>query len=184
MNTTFARFSSSPHSRGPLRTLRRLVRSESGQGLAEFALALPIILTILLGMVEYANAYDQVHGLAGLSREGANIAARGTALSEVMDVVMTNGRTLNVDSNGGAVISRIVIREGVPAVEAQLASTGYEDASRLMDADAAAQWIVDAGFSEGSTHYTVELFLVYQPVTPIAKLVGATPSMLYERALF
>ncbi len=65
----------------PLRGLKRLLRSDSGQGLVEFSLALPIILIILLGMVEFSNAYDRVHGLAGLSREGANIASRGTALS-------------------------------------------------------------------------------------------------------
>ena len=149
--------------RGPI----RLVRSDSGQGIAEFAIALPVILMILLGMVEFANAYDRVHGLAGLSREGANIAARGTALTEVMNVMMTNGRTLSVDTDGGAVISRIVVRQGVPEVEAQLA-----------------KWIADAGLAEGSTHYTVELFLAYQPVTPVAKLLGVAPSLLYERALF
>lgn len=167
-----------------VRRLLGLARSETGQGVAEFAIALPVILVVLLGMVEFAHAYDRVHGLAGLSREGANIAARGTGLTEVMNVVMTNGRTLNVDRSGGAVISRIVVRQGTPVVEAQLASSGYEDSSRLTDADDAARWIADAGLAEGSTHYTVELFLTYEPVTPLTKLIGIAPSLLYERALF
>ena len=162
----------------------RLARSDSGQGVAEFAIALPVILVVLLGMVEFAHAYDRVHGLAGLSREGANLAARGTAMTEVLNVVMTNGQTLNVHTRGGAVISRIVVNQGAVEVLAQLASSGYEDSSRLMDADVAAQWIADAGLSEGSTHYTVELFLTYEPVTPIVNLVGVAPSQLYERALF
>lgn len=173
-----------PHSTVPRGILKSLARSDSGQGVVEFALALPVILVILLGMVEFANAYDRVHGLASLSREGANIAARGTALSEVMNVVMTNGHALGVDTHGGAVISRIVVRDGVPEVKAQLASEGYETASRLTDADDGALWITEAGLSEGSTHYTVELFLVYQPVTPVAEMFGVNTSVLYERALF
>ena len=172
------------HTRPPIRVLRRFAGSDCGQGVAEFAIALPVILMILLGMVEFANAYDRVHGLAGLSREGANIAARGTALSEVMTVVMTNGQSLEVPSRGGAVISRITVQGGIPTVESQLASEGYEDASRLTDADEAAKWIQEAGLSEGSTHYTVELFLTYEPVTPVASFIGVAPSQLYERALF
>ena len=184
MATTYRGHGTLAGARGLRGLLSRLARSDSGQGIAEFALALPVILVILLGMVEFANAYDRVHGLAGLSREGANIAARGTALTEVMNVVMTNGQTLSVDKKGGAIISRIVVRQGVPEVEAQLASSGYEGKSRLKDADEAAKWIADAGLSEGSTHYTVELFLGYEPVTPVAKILGVAPSLLYERALF
>lgn len=167
------------------RSLARFRRSDSGQGLVEFALALPVILIILLGMVEFANAYDRVHGLAGLSREGANIAARGTALSEVLTTVMSNGQTLQMPGNGGAVVSRVVIDQGQPVVMAQIATDGYAPKSRIMDQSAAAKWISMAGFSEGSTHYTVEVFLAYQPVTPIGRIFQAvTPPLLYERAVF
>lgn len=168
----------------PYRRLLSLFRADSGQGLVEFALALPIMLVILLGMVEFASAYDRVHGLAGLSREGANIASRGAGLSEVMNVVMRDGHSLEVDQYGGAVVSRIVVRQGKPVVEAQLASDGYETSSRLTEDDLAARWIASAGLAEGSTHYTVELFLAYQPVTPLPTMFGVAPSMLYERALF
>jgi hypothetical protein len=42
-----------------------------------------------------------------------------------------------------------------------------------------------AGFAEGSTHYTVEVFLTYEPVTPLAGLFEVVaPSVLYERAVF
>jgi len=168
------------------RGLVRLFRSDSGQGVAEFALALPVILVILLGMVEFSHAYDRVHGLAGLSREGANIAARGSALSEVLTTVVANGETLDMTDRGGAIVSRVVVESGQPVVMAQVASVGYEGYSRITAADStAANWIALAGFAEGSTHYTVEVFLNYEPVTPLAGLVEAVvPSVLYERAVF
>jgi hypothetical protein len=168
------------------RGLARLLRSDSGQGVAEFALALPVILVILLGMVEFSHAYDRVHGLAGLSREGANIAARGSALSEVLTTVVANGETLDMAGNGGAIVSRVVIEGGQPVVLAQVSSLGYDSSSRITAADStAADWIAMAGFAEGSTHYAVEVFLTYEPVTPLAGLVEAVvPSVLYERAVF
>jgi len=166
--------------------LARLLRSDSGQGVAEFALALPVILVILLGMVEFSHAYDRVHGLAGLSREGANIAARGSALSEVLATVVANGETLDMTGKGGAIVSRVVVEGGQPVVMSQVSSVGYDGDSRLNAADStASDWIALAGFAEGSTHYAVEVFLIYEPVTPLAQLFGAVvPSMLYERAVF
>ena len=172
--------------RRPMRGLKCLLRSDSGQGLVEFSLALPIILIILLGMVEFSNAYDRVHGLAGLSREGANIAARGTALSEVLTTVVADGETLKMSANGGAIVSRLVVQGGEPVIMAQIATAGYDAQTRIIDADStAATWIAAAGFAEGSTHYAVEVFLAYEPVTPLGHLFQAvTPPVLYERAVF
>jgi Flp pilus assembly protein TadG len=172
--------------RRPMHGLKCLLRSDSGQGLVEFSLALPIILIVLLGMVEFSNAYDRVHGLAGLSREGANIAARGTALSEVLATVVADGETLNMSSNGGAIVSRLVVQGGEPVVMAQIATDGYDDETRIVGADSsAAKWIAAAGFAEGSTHYAVEVFLAYDPVTPLGHLFQpVTPPVLYERAVF
>jgi len=169
-----------------VRGLRRLLRSDSGQGLVEFSLALPIILIILLGMVEFSNAYDRVHGLAGLSREGANIAARGTALSEVLTTVVADGETIKMAANGGAIVSRLVVQGGEPVIMAQVATDGYDAKTRITDADStAARWIATAGFEEGSTHYAVEVFLAYEPVTPLGHMFqSVTPPVLYERAVF
>jgi len=183
--TTMTRTRTDGHGRQMRRCLARLSRSDSGQGIVEFALSLPIILMILLGMVEFSNAYDRIHGLAGLSREGANIAARGTALSEVLTTVMANGETLKLPANGGAIVSRLVVQQGQPIVMAQIATDGYEQKSQLADNDVAAEWIAMAGFAEGSTHYSVEVFLTYEPITPLAALYKAVaPSVLYERAVF
>lgn len=167
-------------------SLARLVRSDSGQGVAEFALALPVILIILLGMVEFSNAYDRVHGLAGLSREGANIAARGSGLDEVLSTVMANGATLDMPGNGGAIVSRVVVQSGQPIIMAQAATAGYDTHSRILAPDStAADWIALAGFAEGSTHYAVEVFLDYDPITPLAQVFEAVaPDVLYERAVF
>jgi hypothetical protein len=68
---------------------------------------------------------------------------------------------------------------------AVVATTGYDDKTRLAEQDVAARWIADAGFAEGSTHYAVEVFLTYEPITPLGRLYQTVaPPVLYERAVF
>jgi len=90
-----------------------------------------------------------------------------------------------MSGRGGAIVSRLVVQDGQPTVMAQVATDGYDKKTRIVDEDAAAKWISMAGFSEGSTHYAVEVFLTYDPVTPLGRLYEAvTPPVLYERAVF
>ncbi len=146
---------------------------------------LPLIMIVFLGMVELGFAYDRVHGLTAISREGANVAARGTSLAETLDIALLNGQSLGVASSGGVIASRIVVREGVAVVQEQVATEGFEDQSRLAESDNAADLVTRAGYRDGSTLYSVEVFLVYRPITPVGNfLENLLPDVLYERAVF
>lgn len=52
----------------------RTARSDEGQALVEFALILPLILTIVLGLFDSARAVWQVNTLAYAAREGTRYA--------------------------------------------------------------------------------------------------------------
>ena len=73
--------------RTPARGLRRLSGSTGGQSTVELALVLPLLLFLLLGLVEAARAFDVVHELKGIGREGANLASRGTQLDTVVSTL-------------------------------------------------------------------------------------------------
>lgn len=66
-----------------MRTLRtnRLQRDERGQALVEFALILPIILLLVVGMLEFARAWNLHQVMTDAAREGARraVLADGTA---------------------------------------------------------------------------------------------------------
>ena len=49
------------------------VRSEDAAELLEFALALPLILVMLIGLLDFANAYNIKQKLANAAREGARV---------------------------------------------------------------------------------------------------------------
>ena len=64
---------STPRRIGSSRNLRR--RGERGAELVEMAFALPILLTLLLGIIWFARAYNIYETMTRAAREGARVAA-------------------------------------------------------------------------------------------------------------
>lgn len=151
----------------------------------EFALTGAMLLMMVLGVVEFGNVYSAVHTLTSLSREGANLAARGATLQQALDNVLANGGDLNLSSRGGAVVSRVAVHDGTARVEAQVASAGYEGHSQLGAAGGNAANVEPWGMQEGQTVYAVELFYRYEAITPFEAVAGfGVPDTLYERGIF
>lgn len=68
-------------------------RDERGAGLVEFALLLPLVMMLILGMITGGQAYTKDNNITGATREGARYGAtldRATAAwaSKVRDVVV------------------------------------------------------------------------------------------------
>ncbi len=167
------------------RCLRSFGRATAGQSMVEFAVLAPLLLLIFLGMVEAATAYDRQHVLAGLSREGANIASRGAELQEVIDVITANGASIGFGELGGVVVSRVLIDEDATEVTAQLGTPGFEPRSRLGAVGDPAIGFEGLGLVEGHELHVVELFYDYNAFTPLGAFVeGAVPDGLYSRAVF
>jgi Flp pilus assembly protein TadG len=66
---------------------RRLRRSDEGQSLAEFAILLPILLGVVIGIFEFGRAWNVDQVLTNAGREGARLAVIPT--SSVDDVIET-----------------------------------------------------------------------------------------------
>jgi Flp pilus assembly protein TadG len=54
----------------------RLMAGQAGQSLVEFALALPVLLLILLGLADFGRAFYYTTAIANAARAGAEFAAR------------------------------------------------------------------------------------------------------------
>ena len=163
--------------------LKALRSCDRAQSLVETAISLPFLIVIFLGMVELSHAYDMVHGLGSISREAANIASRGATLAEAQSVALTNGSDLGIGSRGGVVVSCIEFNGVSGTVTEQLTSSGYT--SRLGALNQPAPALNSAGYSADTQVYAVELFLQYEPITPIGNWVARLiPDVLYERAVF
>jgi Flp pilus assembly protein TadG len=51
------------------------IKSGKGQSLVEFALVIPILVMVVLGIFEFGNLWFTMHTMSGAAREGVRIAA-------------------------------------------------------------------------------------------------------------
>ena len=93
---------------------------QHGVAAVEFALLLPILLMLLFGMMDAGRALQANIILTSISREGANLVARGTAPLEtssqdVIYALMASAPPLNVNQQGMMYITRVmgVVTAGV-----------------------------------------------------------------------
>jgi uncharacterized membrane protein len=160
-------------------------RCERGQAAVELAVVLPLLLIILLGVIEFGRAFEVRHALSGMSREAANLAARGTSLTQAVTVTMANGADISLDRHGGVVASQIGITNGNAVVQQQQTSAGYAAKSRIGAKGARVTGIAVSSLTTGESRYVVEIFYDHSPVTPFAALTRIVfPEEVYARAVF
>ncbi len=93
---------------------RRLTRFRAarGQSIVEFAIILPFLLVICLGVVETAYALIDQHVVTKLAREGSNLISRDTTLQQAGNV-LTNMQTQPVNfANGTSTVIFSVLQKG------------------------------------------------------------------------
>jgi hypothetical protein len=162
-----------------------MFRDDRGTALVETAIVTILLLAMALGVVEFGNALSIEHTLTGLSREGANLAARGAGLDESVNAVLVNGGDVGLSSRGGVVGSRLVVQGRTPRIVDQAVSPGFQGQSQLGRPGDAVNGLGEWGLTSGQTLYVMEVFLDYDEMTPFGRLVNvAVPSVLYERAVF
>ena len=83
----------------------------SGQSLVEFAVILPLVLLIVLGVVEVAFALLDQQVVTKLTREGSNLISRDTSLQDAATAMRTiSSRPVNLDDGSRLIFS--VLRKG------------------------------------------------------------------------
>ena len=85
--------------------------SSSGQSIVEFALILPLLMLIVLGVVEFGYALSDEHVVTRLSREGSNLISRDTSLQDAA-AALTSMSSAPVDFTNGSKLIFSVVRKG------------------------------------------------------------------------
>jgi Flp pilus assembly protein TadG len=72
--------------------IRRMRWGERGTALVEFALVLPLLLVLVMGIIDFGRAFQTVVTLTNAAREGARLGATGASASDIQSrVVSTAG---------------------------------------------------------------------------------------------
>jgi Flp pilus assembly protein TadG len=172
-------------------------RDQSGQALIEFMFVGFILLFLLFGMIDFSRAISTRQTLINLSRESANLAARGTgdttdaAISNAIAAAIAGAAPLSLTTNGLVIISAVLNSNGVFLVTNQIEEGALSNS--------APSKIAPGGIGSIATMpptavqipqtnqiaFVSEVYYSYQPVTPIGRLLNFTmTNALYDAAIF
>lgn len=87
---------------------RVLRKASSGQSFIEFAIVLPLLLLLGLGVFEFGRAIQAKNIITNMSREGANLASRSTTTpQDIMNALAATAQPLNMSSYGMMYITQV-----------------------------------------------------------------------------
>ena len=89
----------------------RTLGDSSGQSLVEFAIVLPLVLLLVLGVVEVGYALLDQQVVTKLTREGSNLISRDTTLEDAATALRTM-TSRPVDFANGSLMIFSVLRRG------------------------------------------------------------------------
>ncbi len=118
-------------------------RSEEGAQLVEFALVLPLLLLVMLGIAEFGFMFQRYEVVTNAAREGARLAVLpGYADADVKARVaayLSSGRVPTTGSNPTVVIENVSIPVGGgrPAISAKRVTVTYTYTYQFLNALAA-----------------------------------------------
>jgi Flp pilus assembly protein TadG len=93
----------------------KIKKVSHGQSLIELAVLLPLLLMLVLGVIDYARAIQFNNILVAMSREGANLASRTSALpQDIIRALNNTAEPLVMSTRGRVYITQIVGRKVVP----------------------------------------------------------------------
>lgn len=170
---------------------RRLLRGGNlGQSLVEFTLFAMVLVLLFFGLIDFSRIIRDRLILINLSREGSNLASRGTTLANTVTVVISDAYPLNMTANGRVIVSAVLNSNGTYIITAQVAGGGLSGAaapSRIGGVGGHATLPATAvPLPQPNQYlYVTEVFWPFTPLTPIGHLLGlALPSALYDVAYF
>jgi len=190
---------------------RRRLSCESGQAVLEFALVVPLVLVLVLGVIEVSYALLDQHIVTKLTREGSNLISRDTSLADAATAMSNmSSRPVNFTDGSSTVIFSVVknvatvgaSNYGKSVLYARYRYGSYSGSSILnntggsfgsapdyeafnSDNDTSLQITnLPTTLTPGDMLYVTEIYTRHPIITPFDKFGITVPQTLYSIAYF
>jgi Flp pilus assembly protein TadG len=165
------------------------LEDERGAALIELALCLSLLLTMTFGLIDFSLILFDKQEMSGITRQGSDLASRGTSLTDTVTALGTQGESLNIGTKGRIIVTAVADVNNKPQIVDQAESpTGISVSSAIgtgVGNPASMPSSANTVLQAGQTIYVTEVFYSFTPITPIQKLLKITlASTLYEAAYF
>ena len=110
---------------------RKISAAESGQAAVEFALIAGLMLVLVCALIDFSRAIHYLQVMASLSRQGSNLASRGTTLSASAAAVIAGESPLDLSDNGEVIMTSVTNVNMVNVITGQAAQGGISYKSRV-----------------------------------------------------
>lgn len=186
------------------------LRSDRGQSIVEFAICMPLLVVLVLGVVETSNALMSQHIITKTAREGSNMISRETRLTDAGTALQNMSSTPGAFSSTTKVIFSVLMRSQTGTNSGSLvlyqrhqvgnlslpgsrlngsgsfpAANDYTATNPNNDAGLRVT-NAPAGIASvpGGMIYVTEVYTTYTPMTPLNNFGITVPSVLYSIAYF
>jgi TadE-like protein len=199
--------------RGHSRARRHALRGDDGQSILEFAIVLPLLMVLVLGVLDVSYALLDQHVITKLSREGSNLISRDASLQDAGTALgAMSTRPVDFASGQSKVIFSVVKRvgtSGAPNFGTDILYQRYEYGSLGSSSRLTTRGSVSFGpapdflapNSDTNTSlqltnlppnllvnngllYITEVYTRHQLLTPLDRFGVSLPNVLYSIAYF
>jgi hypothetical protein len=182
------------------RSIESKLRSQKGQSLIELTLLAPLMIFLTYGAIEVGSVISTHLTMTHTSREGANLASRGTTANQTLDAIVAASsdtfRSSN-QANWKIIYSKLVQDTTIPCPNPPTTPCTYRINSQItrgllvknskLSTNGAINDIVAIpgidGVKEGQTFHVIEVFFNYAPsiITYVGRGINTD---FYDRTIF
>jgi Flp pilus assembly protein TadG len=166
---------------------RKLSSDQAGQAMLEFAIILSLVVVMVFAIIDFGRAFNEMQELVGLTRQGSNLASRGTSLTDSATAVITGDAPLDLNSSGEVILTSVTNNSSGNIITGQVTQGALSLASHIgaVGGTATLPAAAVAMLQPGQTIYITEVFYNYQAITPLSALINIVmPSTFYQVAYF